>query len=163
MSVYGTVATHLSLEVFLESVLHPLEKAVAFPREVTWVIGARICLNTTLTTSTRIQLLAECTTLRHSIAVRRSHGILTMCPSAPAFAIALGPTNPSLIIIAKEPLVFRRRGLSPLLRLLVPTFSLPVAPRALSGPASSRTEMLSYHRRVSLSLATDRRKVKGTR
>jgi hypothetical protein len=29
----------------------------------------------------------------------RSHGILTMCPSVPAIAITLGPTNPTLIDI----------------------------------------------------------------
>ena len=84
----------------------------------------------------------------------RSYGILTVCPSAAAFAITLGPTNPSLITIAKEPLVFRREGISPSLRLLVPTFSLPVAPAALTGQPSSRTETLSYHYRASLSFTT---------
>jgi hypothetical protein len=49
-----------------------------------------------------------------------------MCPSGPTFVIGLGPTNPWLIIIAKETLVFRRAGLSPALRLLVPTFSLRI-------------------------------------
>jgi hypothetical protein len=51
-----------------------------------------------------------------------------MCPSITAFAITLGPTNPSLIFIAKETLVFRRAGFSPALRLLVPTFLLLDAP-----------------------------------
>ena len=58
----------------------------------------------------------------------RGHGILTVCPSRPAFAIRLGPTNPWLIFIAKETLVFRRPGISPGLWLLVPTFLLPHAP-----------------------------------
>ncbi len=61
-----------------------------------------------------------------------------MCPSTAAFAIALGPTNPWLINIAKETLVFQRRGISPLLRLLVPTFLLPHAPAWLTPLPSQR-------------------------
>jgi hypothetical protein len=56
-----------------------------------------------------------------------------MCPSPAAFAIGLGPTNPWLINIAKETLVFRRPGLSPGLRLLVPTFLLLRAPVSLAA------------------------------
>ena len=67
-----------------------------------------------------------------------------MCPSGSAFAIPLGPTNPSLIIIAKETLVFRRRGFSPRLRLLVPTFSLPYAPAWVTPLPSQQNGMLSY-------------------
>ena len=44
----------------------------------------------------------------------------------------LGPPNPWLIDIAKETLGFRREGLSPSLRLLMPTFSLPAAPPYLT-------------------------------
>ncbi len=73
-----------------------------------------------------------------------------MCPSRPAFAIRLGPTNPSLTIIAKETLVFRRAGISPALRLLVPTFLLPHAPRWLTPSASSQSGILSYRSRISL-------------
>jgi hypothetical protein len=51
-----------------------------------------------------------------------------MCPSGSTFAIPLGPTNPWLINIAKETLIFRRQGISPSLRLLVPTFLLRNAP-----------------------------------
>ena len=67
-------------------------------------------------------------------------GILTLCPSPPAFAIGLGPTNPSLITIAKETLIFRRGGISPPLRLLVPAFSLPYAPPWVTPLASLRME-----------------------
>ena len=59
-----------------------------------------------------------------------------MCPSGAALAIPLGPTNPWLIDIAKETLVFRRAGFSPALRLLVPTFLLQHAPRWLTPSAS---------------------------
>ena len=67
-------------------------------------------------------------------------GILTLCPSPPAFAIGLGPTNPSLITVAKETLIFRRGGISPPLRLLVPAFSLLYAPLWVTPLASSRRE-----------------------
>ena len=67
-----------------------------------------------------------------------------MCPSGAAFAIPLGPTNPELIIIAQETLIFRRRGLSPLLRLLVPTFLLRHAPRWVTPSASTQSRILSY-------------------
>ena len=68
------------------------------------------------------------TTLRPSIGTEWCAGILTCYPSGPPFGIPLGPTNPSLITIAKETLVFRREGVSPSLRLLVPAFSLRSAP-----------------------------------
>ena len=68
-----------------------------------------------------------------------------MCPSGSVVTIPLGPTNPSLIIIAKETLVFRRAGFSPALRLLVPTYALPNAPRCLTAFASMRIGTLSYH------------------
>jgi len=62
-----------------------------------------------------------------------------MCPSDAAFAISLGPTNPELIIIALETLVFRRVRISRTLRLLVPTFLLPYAPVWLT-PLPSQPE-----------------------
>jgi hypothetical protein len=68
-----------------------------------------------------------------------------MYPSGSAIAIPLGPTNPWLIIIAKETLVFRRAGFSPALRLLVPTYALPNAPPCLTALASMRIGTLSYH------------------
>ena len=68
-----------------------------------------------------------------------------MCPSAAALAIALGPTNPWLIDIAKETLIFRRAGLSPALRLLVPTFLLPHAPAWVTPLPSTQSGILSYH------------------
>jgi len=67
-----------------------------------------------------------------------------MCPSDAAFAISLGPTNPWLTIIAKETLVFRRKGFSPLLWLLVPTFLLPHAPPWVTPLASLQSGILSY-------------------
>ena len=104
----------------------------------------RICLENTLTTRTQIQLCAEHTTLRPPITLYDGHGILTMCPSGAAFAIPLGPTNPSLIVIAKETLIFRRAGISPALWLLVPTFLLRNAPPWLTPLASTQMRILSY-------------------
>ncbi len=70
-----------------------------------------------------------------------------MCPSDAAFAISLGPTNPWLIYIAKETLFFRRRGFSPLLRLLVPTFLLRNAPVWVTPLPSQQMRKLSYRPR----------------
>ena len=68
-----------------------------------------------------------------------------MYPSGSAIAIPLGPTNPWLIVIAKETLIFRRASISLALRLLVPTFLLPHAPEALASPPSQQSGTLSYH------------------
>ena len=65
-------------------------------------------------------------------------GILTGCPSAAAFAIALGPPNPWLIASATETLNFQGADFSSALWLLMPTFSLPCTPAALAGPPSAR-------------------------
>ena len=62
----------------------------------------------------------------------------------------LGPPNPWLIAIAKETLGFRRRGLSPLLRLLMPTFSLPIAPLHLTTQLQRNRNALLPHHRSSL-------------
>ena len=67
-----------------------------------------------------------------------------MCPSCAAIAIHLGPTNPSLIVIAKETLVFRCVGFSPTLWLLVPTFLLQHAPPWVTPLASLQSWILSY-------------------
>ncbi len=72
------------------------------------------------------------------------HGILTVCPSGAAFAIPLGPTNPGLIVMARETLVFRCAGFSPALWLLVPAFSLLYAPSRVTPYSSSRNRTLSY-------------------
>ena len=68
----------------------------------------RIFLRIVLITRTQIQLCESYTTLRPSIAHAKSDGILTVCPSGSVLTIPLGPTNPWLIYIAKETLIFRR-------------------------------------------------------
>jgi hypothetical protein len=71
-----------------------------------------------------------------------------MCPSDAAFAISLGPTNPGMITIAQETLIFRREGISPSLRLLVPTFLLPYAPPWVTPLASTLYGILSYRSKI---------------
>jgi hypothetical protein len=74
--------------------------------------------------------------LRPSIKFAGRGRILTSCPSASAFAIALGSPNPPLIAIAEETLDLRGADFSSALRLLMPTFSLPSAPPRLAAGAS---------------------------
>ena len=42
--------------------------------------------------------------------------------------LGLGPTNPGTITVALETLLLRPTGFSPVLRLLIPAFSLDTAP-----------------------------------
>ena len=72
-----------------------------------------------------------------------------MCPSAADLSIALGPTNPALIDIEQETLVFRRAGISPALWLLVPTFLLRNAPAWLAPLPSQQMRKLSYRLLIS--------------
>ena len=65
-----------------------------------------------------------------------------------ATRLGLGPTNPGMITIAQESLLFRPTGFSPVLKLLIPAFSLPTAPRVLSSLASPLIGTLLYHLRI---------------
>ena len=46
--------------------------------------------------------------------------------------LGLGPTNPGAITVAQETLLLRPTGFSPVLRLLIPAFSLDNAPPFLT-------------------------------
>ena len=70
-------------------------------------------------------------------------GLLTCCPSPTLSRLGLGPTNPGVIIIAQETLLFRWAGFSPALWLLIPTFSLPHAPPNLAIRLQRREERSS--------------------
>src|SRR4051812_18929583 len=59
-------------------------------------------------------------------------GLLTCCPSTTLLRLALGPTNPGMIIMAQETSLFRWAGFSPALWLLIPAFSLDNAPPDLA-------------------------------
>ena len=67
-------------------------------------------------------------------------GILTRFPSPTALALDLGPTDPGRISLAQETSGLRRTGFSPVLSLLVPTFSLLFRPRLLAIPLLTTTE-----------------------
>ena len=56
------------------------------------------------------------------------YGNINPLSIAYATRLGLGPTNPGTIIVAQETLFFRRTGFSPVLKLLIPAFSLPRAP-----------------------------------
>ena len=58
--------------------------------------------------------------------------MLTGCPSATPFGLALGPTNPERINLSQETLDFRRPRFSLGLSLLMPAGSLPNRPSVLS-------------------------------
>jgi hypothetical protein len=67
-------------------------------------------------------------------------GILTGYPSPSPLGYGLGPPNPWPIVVAKETSGFRCAGLSPALRLLIPTFSLPLAPTNLTVHLRSKRD-----------------------
>ena len=67
--------------------------------------------------------------LRELLTTTTSAGILTCCPSPTLIRLGLGPTNPGTITVALETLLLRPTGFSPVLRLLIPAFSLDNAPQ----------------------------------
>ena len=87
--------------------------------------------------SNNARRILECVTPSN---VFYSIGILTDLPSTTPFGLALGPTNPGTIAVARETLDFRCAWISHALRLLMPTFSLPCAPRHLAMHASAHKE-----------------------
>ena len=62
-----------------------------------------------------------------------------------AMRLGLGPTNPGMITIAQETLLFRPTGFSPVLKLLIPAFSLPNAPSVPYSLTSPLIGTLLYH------------------
>ena len=73
------------------------------------------------------------------------YGNINPLSIAYATRLGLGPTNPGMIIMAQETLLFRWAGFSPALWLLIPAFSLVTAPPALAGPTSAPITTLLYH------------------
>ena len=67
-------------------------------------------------------------TYRELLTTTTCTGILTCCPSPTLMRLGLGPTNPGAITVAQETLLLRPTGFSPVLRLLIPAFSLDNAP-----------------------------------
>ena len=64
--------------------------------------------------------------------IRNRYRNINLLSIAYATRLGLGPTNPGLIIMAQETLLFRWAGFSPALWLLIPAFSLDNAPPNLT-------------------------------
>ena len=60
------------------------------------------------------------------------YGNINPLSIAYATRLGLGPTNPGMITMAQETLLFRWAGFSPALWLLIPAFSLVAAPPNLA-------------------------------
>lgn len=144
VSVSGTVSIYIILEVFLGSALDTLDRVNSLSSLCAWspdlTESAGFAKRTSLRQGCENQLSTVSTALRPSVDIYGRDGILTVCPSAAAFAIALGPPNPWLIASATETLDFRGSNFSLGLWLLMPTFSLPCAPRGLTTRASVHRE-----------------------
>ena len=139
VSVYGTVSVLLALENFLGRMFHRLLRRYVGVVSYLWLAikrsGRDLPRPTPSIKKHKSNNMPEYTPSVLPSKKSGGHGILTVCPSAAAFAIALGPTDPWLISIAKEPLDFRRSDFSSDLRLLVPTFLLLHAPPLLADAA----------------------------
>ena len=77
--------------------------------------------------------------------VNKLHRYGNINPLSIAYAtrLGLGPTNPGMITMAQETLLFRRAGFSPALWLLIPTFSLVAAPPNLTVQLHCRQQRSS--------------------
>ena len=71
------------------------------------------------------------------------YGNINPLSIAYATRLGLGPTNPGMITMAQETLLFRWAGFSPALWLLIPTFSLVAAPPNLAVQLHCRQQRSS--------------------
>ena len=113
VSVYGTGSLQLSLEDFLGSALRIIYPGEPGHFSYAWTNVARIFLKLHPRARNTHPIMCGTYSTPSLHRIEEGHGILTVCPSRAAFAIRLGPTNPWLIISAKETLIFRRQGFSP--------------------------------------------------
>ena len=79
---------------------------------------------------------------------RRSTGISTCCPSATPSGLALGPDSPRADQLYPGNLGYPAGGIPTPLSLLIPAFSLPAAPRPLTGalPCGSNAPLPAHLR-----------------
>ena len=144
MSVCGTVGHTLKLRRFSwnRALKTPLLRRRTLLFRLDLVYGGFPYHTSSLINPNSIKGSSYCNPSLHRMCA--GHGILTVCPSGAVFTIPLGPTNPKLITIASETLLFRRAGFSPALWLLVPAFSLRNAPAWVTPLPSSQMQTLSY-------------------
>ena len=69
---------------------------------------------------------------RAHLTMQHQYGNINPLSIAYATRLGLGPTNPGMITMAQETLLFRWAGFSPALWLLIPAFSLDNAPHHLT-------------------------------
>jgi hypothetical protein len=145
VSVCGTVTYRLLLEAFLGS-----QGSTPSPYSIREPVRSQLNnwtdfpVQSRLHPSTRLLAPPSCgyTLLRHSIdkPVYTWYGLLTCFPSHTPFGLCLGPTNPGRINLPQETLGLRRTGFSPVLSLLVPTFSVLFRPALLTVYLHPTTE-----------------------
>ena len=131
VSVCGTVTRIYRLEVFLGRKDQPLPPHKWETPSQLGLDDLRICLKVTLTawTWTINPMQAYLSTSPHRLSsAQGGAGILTGYPSPTPFGLGLGPTNPGWTSLPQETLGFRRKGFSPLSRVLMPASSLPRRP-----------------------------------
>ena len=129
VSVYGT-GTYQTIAAFLGA--RPTVFATLFrspsrfpiPRVV---LPPRLVLRLGRALHSRLLLRARVPT----VLLVRSAGISTCCPSATAFALALGPDLPRADQLYPGNLGYSAVRILTLLSLLIPAFSLPRSPRLL--------------------------------
>ena len=85
-------------------------------------------------------------TLREQLTKFNRFRNINLMSIAYAIRLGLGPTNPEMITIVQESLLFRPTGFSPVLWLLIPAFSLPYAPRDLTVSLHRRMERSATRR-----------------
>jgi hypothetical protein len=94
-------------------------------------VSCRICQTTQLGTNNPNPIMGSNVfplSLHRSHCKGRNINRLSIGLPCPKAQLSLGTPNPPVIDIAEETLSLRRRGLSPHLWLLIPTFSPPSAP-----------------------------------
>jgi hypothetical protein len=107
VSVYGTVA-QVSLEAFLDSMGSVASTLAGSPSHLSSA-GLLTPTSTPTCLAPALPTAGQPTLLRHPFgqATLRGTGILTCCPSATPFDLALGPTNPTRINLPSETLDLR--------------------------------------------------------
>ena len=145
VSVYGTDAMTLALEVFLGTPFSSLARLAAGSRSRRGLCGTDLPVPRPFAPKGSFQDPRKMQEYVTPSKYHGSAGIFTCCPSVTPFGLALGPANPGTILVALETLGLRWTGFSPVFLLLMPTFSLRNAPRWLTPFASAQLRMLPYH------------------
>ena len=143
MSVCGTVTDPSLLEAFLGSIGSAQKPySIRVPPGLSDSDSTDFPVKSTFALPRSITKPRWLTFLRHPIdnMIDPWYGLLTCFPSSTPLGLDLGPTHPGRINLAQETLGLRRTGFSPVLSLLVPTFSFPLRPALLTVCLHSTVE-----------------------